>query len=48
MSEVLEILGQAAIDGVITCPKCGTLLEPDADKCPECGWNNVLKEYGLI
>lgn len=28
------LLEGAAMDGVISCPECGTSLEPD---CPECG-----------
>ena len=47
MSDILELLGQAAIDGVITCPKCGNRLEPDAEKC-SCGWVNELRERGMI
>jgi len=45
--EIEKLLEQAAIDGIIYCPKCGNSLEPDAEKC-QCGWINPLRECGLI
>jgi len=42
-----SILEEAALDGVITCRKCGNRIEPDCDKC-SCGWKNPLIEMGLI
>lgn len=41
------MLEQAALDGVVECPKCGASLEPDFDKC-SCGFSNVLKDLGYI
>jgi len=46
--ELFQLLEQAACEGVIECPKCGTTLEPDAEKCPECGWQNILRDMGFI
>lgn len=42
-----KLLREAAIEGVITCPKCENQIEPDAEKC-HCGWKNPLREMGLI
>jgi len=42
-----KLLRQAVRDGVITCPKCGNHIEPDAEEC-SCGWKNILREEGLI
>jgi len=47
MGKLSELLKAAAIDGVITCPKCGNSLEPDAEKCG-CGWKNILRLFGFI
>ena len=44
---LLENLLSEAIDGIITCRKCGNSLEPDAEKC-KCGWVNPLIELGMI
>ena len=43
----IEALLREAIDGLITCPDCGSDLEPDAEKCP-CGWRNPLKTLGIV
>lgn len=43
-----RLVKQAATDGVITCPQCGCLLEPDGAKCGSCGWKNILVLGGLI
>lgn len=48
MSELEKLLEEAVIEGLIHCPKCGTALEPDAKKCPECGWKNPLILEGFI
>jgi len=42
-----ELLRQAATEGVITCPNCGNLLEPDAEQCL-CEWRNPLVRLGYI
>jgi len=42
-----DLLKQAALEGVITCPKCSSSLEPDAERC-SCGWKNVLVKFGFI
>ena len=46
--DLTDLLEQAASDSVIECPHCGQSLEPDAEKCPECGWKNPLPLNGLI
>lgn len=43
-----DLLMQAIGDGVLECPKCGCLLEPDSYKCGECGWKNPLITEGII
>ena len=45
--KVKKLLKEAVEGGVITCPKCENLLEPDAEKC-QCGWENPLRKYGYI
>lgn len=40
---ISELLKEAAINGTITCPKCGRELELDNPKC-SCGWENILVE----
>ena len=47
MSDIEEILEQAVMDGMITCPKCGNNIEPDAEECI-CGWLNPIVEMGMI
>jgi len=42
-----DLLKQATLEGVIICPKCGSSLEPDAERCG-CGWRNVLVKFGFI
>lgn len=47
MTQLEKLLKQAVEDDIITCPKCGNSLEPDAEKCI-CGWKNILIEGGYI
>jgi len=42
------LLREAVEDGVISCRKCGSLIEPDGERCGECGWINPLVEGGFI
>jgi len=42
-----NILEEAAIDGIVTCQKCGNRIEPDCEEC-YCGWINPLVANGLI
>jgi len=44
--EFLEIM-QEAVDGIISCRKCGNSIEPDCPKCV-CGWINPVVAGGLI
>ena len=44
---LMELLEEVVYEGVVTCPKCGNTLEPDAEKC-YCGWQNPLVARGLI
>lgn len=46
-SRTTRLLKQASKDGVISCPKCGLHIEPDAPKC-SCGWENLLIVEGYI
>ena len=46
--ELEKLLKSASYDGVIYCPKCETSLEPDVEKCGECGWVNRLRAEGFI
>jgi hypothetical protein len=46
MKGLNKLLKEAAIDGVIHCPK-GHGLEPDAPVC-QCGWKNPLVILGMI
>lgn len=48
MSVLEKLLREAALEGVIHCPECGNVMEPDADSCVECDWKNVLKEGGWV
>ena len=43
-----DLLEQAVNDTIIECPNCSSHLEPDAEKCSECGWKNLLRILGLI
>jgi hypothetical protein len=47
MKRIEKLLREALEEGVITCPKCGSLLEPDAKVCC-CGWKNPLVKKGYI
>ncbi len=47
MANIRKILEQA-FDGVIECPECGSTMEPDAEACYDCGWENPLTKLGLI
>lgn len=44
----MEALQQCAFDSVLECQECGNLLEPDAKKCGECGWENPVRAMGMI
>jgi hypothetical protein len=46
--EIIKLLDAAATDGIIECPQCGQLLEPDCPACMICGWKNRLVLEGLI
>jgi len=46
MKRIEKLLRDAALEGVIKCPK-GHLLEPDNPQC-QCGWKNPLVGAGLI
>jgi len=46
--DIVEIAEQAVYDGIIECPFCGTSIEPDCKKCPNCGWGNALVDSGMI
>ena len=48
LEELIELLEQAAEEGIINCPRCGAPLEPDAERCGECGFPNPLIELGFI
>ena len=43
----MESLLEEAMDGIITCRKCGNSIEPDCEECI-CGWKNPLIEMGFI
>lgn len=43
----MNILKQAAEEGIITCPECGESIEPDCEEC-SCGWENPLIKLGFI
>jgi len=45
--DIMNLLEDAAMDGVISCPECGNHLEPDCEEC-ECGTKNPLIELGFI
>lgn len=45
---ITDFLKQAAHDGFIVCPVCENRIEPDCEKCGECGWKNPLVSGGLI
>jgi len=45
---VENLLRQAAIEGCLICPGCGSSLEPDCPKCGECGWENPLIKWRYI
>ena len=47
MNDFMDVLEQAAYGGVIECPECGELIEPDGERCA-CGWKNPLIEMGMI
>ncbi|MFH0748564.1 MAG: hypothetical protein V1915_01380 [Candidatus Bathyarchaeota archaeon] len=47
LSLVERLLREALEDGVLTCPKCDNLIEPDAEKC-QCGWKNPFRKSGYI
>ena len=43
-----SLLMEAVSEGAITCVECGNRLEPDCERCGECGWVNPLIMQGLI
>jgi predicted amidophosphoribosyltransferase len=43
-----EMLKEALYEGVVSCPACGTNMEPDYDVCPECEKPNPLRKMGMI
>ena len=45
--EFLKIMKEA-VGGIIECRECGANLEPDAEKCGECGWENPVRANGCI
>ncbi|MHA2023328.1 MAG: hypothetical protein ACTSWQ_06670 [Candidatus Thorarchaeota archaeon] len=40
--DIEDMLEQAVVHGMIECPDCGNMVEPDGD-C-YCGWKNPLLE----
>ncbi|MEX2715088.1 MAG: hypothetical protein Q6370_002185 [Candidatus Sigynarchaeota archaeon] len=48
MTSIRALLEQAATEGAIECPLCGSQLEPDVERCGDCGWINPLEELGLV
>lgn len=48
MGIIEEMLKEALYDGVVSCPACGTDVEPDYDICPECEKPNPLRKMGMI
>jgi len=45
--EIINILEEAVMNGVICCPECGNRIEPDCEKC-SCGWINPVMAMGFI
>ena len=43
-----EMMRKVLFDEDIECPHCETYMDPDQEKCVECGRINPLKEAGLI
>ena len=43
-----KLLEEAVMEGCIMCRECGSLLEPDAEECGECGWSNPIFAEGCI
>lgn len=37
---MLRHLQDAVYNGIVECDECGTRMEPDCPRCPECGWSN--------
>jgi uncharacterized OB-fold protein len=48
MGIIEDMLEEALSDGVVSCPNCGTSMEPDANVCPECSKPNLLRKEGFI
>jgi len=47
--DLLErLIEEAAMEEIIHCPICNSALEPDAKKCGDCGWENILVLEGYI
>lgn len=47
MASIKEIM-EMALGGIIECPECGSTMEPDAEACYDCGWENPLVKLWLI
>jgi len=43
-----ELLEEAATEEIIHCPICASALEPDTEKCDNCGWENILVLEGYV
>ena len=48
MGIIEDMLEEALFDGIVSCPDCGTSMEPDADVCLECEKPNLLRKGGFI
>ena len=48
MERIEKALKEAVYDGVCECTGCGANIEPDCEKCGECGTAGLLTELGLI
>ena len=48
MEESIAVLEEAVMEGAIICRGCGSIIEPDAEKCGECGWINPVVSEGWI
>ena len=45
---ITKLLEQATLEGFIVCPVCENRIEPNCEKCGECGWKNPLVFGGWI
>jgi rubrerythrin len=37
-----QLINEVERKGYITCRACGTAIDHDTEKCPDCGWINPL------